>query len=63
MFHFLTVDNMTNTKGMFYCGTCQNRVMVKEVLRRFIFCSYNWGKDLSTQKLAKSLCHKIFLVT
>ncbi len=61
--HFLAVDDMTNTKGMLYCGTCQNRVMVKEVLRRVIFCSYNWGKDLSTQKLAKSLCHKIFLVT
>jgi hypothetical protein len=61
MLHFAAAD--ANAKGMLYCGTCHTNVKVKEVLKRPIFLSYNWGKDLSTQKIAKPLCERVFLAT
>ena len=61
MLHFASAG--ANAKGMLYCGTCHTNVKVKEVLKRPIFFSYNWGNDLSTQKIAKPLCERVFLAT
>jgi len=60
MLSFLTSKN---TKGTLYCFSCQTKVRVKDVLKRPIFLSHNWGCCLSTQKIAQPLCHRIFLLT
>jgi len=61
MLHFASAG--AQSKGVLYCGTCCTNVKVKEVLKRPIFLSYNWGKDLSTQKIARPLCERVFLAT
>ena len=63
MLSFFAVCKDTNTKGALPCFVCGEKVKVKEILRRPLFLSYNWGKDNSTQKIAKALCQRIFLWT
>jgi len=60
MLSFLTGNN---TKSTLYCFFCQTMVRVKDVLKRPIFLSYNWGCCLSTQTIAQPLCNRIFLLT
>jgi len=59
MLSFLSKDIDTNTMGTLFC----TKVKVTEILDRPFFVSYSWGNNLSTQKIAKSLCEKIFLVS
>ena len=63
MLSFFAVNSETNTKGTLFCFTCKTNVKIKEVLKRPIFLSYNWGNDLSTQKIARPLCERILEVT
>ena len=63
MLSFFAVRKDTNTKGTLLCFGCEEKVKVKDILKRPLFLSYNWGKDLSTQKIAKPLCQRIFLET
>ena len=53
MLHYLDKkDSGANTAGTIYCNTCNEKVTIKQILKRPIFISYNWGKDCSTQKIA-----------
>jgi len=61
--HKLKVEDTTNTKGTKYCIVCHTKVKVKDILKRPIFLSYNWGANKSTQKIALQLCEIIFLET
>ena len=63
MLDFLSKRESSNTKGTFYCGVCQTKVRVNDVLKRPIFVSYNWGNNNSTQKIATRLVQRIFLAT
>lgn len=63
MLFFLSKQQATNSKGTFFCETCQTKVAVKDILKRPIFASYNWGFQLSTQKILKPLLEAIFLAT
>ena len=63
MLFFMSKDQDTNTKGTLFCLTCQQKVKVKDILKRLIFLSYNWGFNNSTQKIATLLCERIFLQT
>jgi len=62
-FYSVSQDARTNVKGMLFCLTCNTKVKNTDVLKRKIFLSYNWGKNLSTQKIAKRLCENLFLAT
>ena len=61
MLHFASAG--AHSKGVIYCGTCHTNVKVNEVLKRPIFNSYQWGNNLSTQKIAVRLCERVFLAT
>ena len=61
MLHFASAG--AHSKGVLYCGTCHTNVKVIEVLKRPIFNSYQWGNNLSTQKIAVRLCERVFLAT
>jgi hypothetical protein len=63
MLSYMSKHGDTNTKGTLFCNTCQQKVKVKDILKRPLFLSYNWGKDLSTQNIAKPLCERVFLAT
>ena len=63
MLSFMSSKKDTNTKGVLFCSMCQQNVKVKDVLKRPLFLSYNWGCNNSTQKIAKPLCERIFLET
>ena len=63
MLSIFAVSKDTNTKGTLLCFGCKEKVKVKDILKRPLFLSYNWGKDLSTQKIAVPLCKRIFLAT
>ena len=61
MLHFASAG--AHSKGVLYCRTCHTNVKVTEVLKRPIFNSYQWGNNLSTQKIAVRLCERVFLAT
>jgi hypothetical protein len=63
MLSIFAVSKDTNTKGTLLCFGCKEKVKVKEILRRPLFLSYNWGYNNSTQKIAVPLCKRIFLAT
>ena len=63
MLFFLSKREGSNTKGTFFCGVCQIKVRVNDILKRPIFLSYNWGNNNSTQKIATRLVQRLFLAT
>ena len=60
---FYLAKERASTKGTLICNICGQKVKVKDILKRPIFLSYNWGFNKSTQRLAIPLCKRIFLAT
>ena len=63
MLSFFAVNKDNNTKGTLLSSKCKEKVKVKDILRRPLVLSYNWGNNNSTQKIAKPLCERGFLAT